>query len=543
MIKPRLIYHNDGHHYHAKRLDPPLNIHKMRWPVDEVLGTGVDLLSFGLGYGDVYFHNSKVGRNVGQEKEVWEQFIDWRVMRMVQDARNMGTDQLREVIKRGRQMGLPVFPCLKLQDYHEPPSEWRWVDGERKWREPWQEGHAGRCGWLKWKHGVDVCLREKDERLPHTEWMYDFSLEIVRNDKLAMVREILEDYQADGIELYFMYRPRYFRKAEVEQNIPVMNRFVAQVRELANEIGSKQERQIPITAVVYSDRVENLAIGLDVETWLEERSVDLLVGNVPAGLFETSLDVRWLADAANGVGASAYIRPPRRVYDERTGGPSIEMFRALSQTLHWQGIAGMYLIALPWPLSETEYQILREVAHPDAHARRDKRYILQPREPAADGQLMPPKRQLPVELEGGKTASIGIVVGDDLDGARADGEMRKPVLTIRFSFFCIEDEVEIRFNGRVLPIEEAEITDERALSMPARPVNPIEAPLGFSAHWFRYKLDIDLLKRGENTLEVEVKKLAKTAGFKRNVNGVEIQTRYKDFERPQGLEVDRVAPR
>ena len=131
----------------------------------------------------------------------------------------------------------------------------------------------------------------------------------------------------------------------------------------------------------------------------------------------------------------------------------------------------------------------------------------------------------------------------DLDGARADGEMRKPVLTIRFSFFCIEDEVEIRFNGRVLPIEEAEITDERALSMPARPVNPIEAPLGFSAHWFRYKLDIDLLKRGENTLEVEVKKLAKTAGFKRNVNGVEIQTRYKDFERPQGLEVDRVAPR
>ncbi len=542
MIRPRLIYHNDAHHYHAKRLDPPLNLHKMHWPVDEVLGTGVDLLSFGLGYADVYFHNSKVGRSVGQAKEVWEQFIDWRVMRTVEDARNMGTDQLREVIKRGREMGLSVFPSLKLQDYHEPPSEWRWVDGERKWRERWQEGHAGRCGWLKWEHGADVCLRETDDRLPHTEWMYDFSLEIVREDKLAMIREVLEDYEADGIELYFMYRPRYFRKAEVEQNIPVMNRFVAQVRELANAIGREQGRGIPIMANVYSDREENLAIGLDVETWLKERSIDLVVGGVPASLFETGLDVRWLADAANDVGVAAYIRPPRRVYDERTSRPSVEMFRALSQTLHWQGIAGMYLIALPWPFSQTEYQILREVAYPDPHARRDKRYILQPGEPAAGGQLMPPERQLPVELEEGKAANIGIVVGDDLDSARADGEMRKPVLTIRFSFFCVEDEVEIRFNGRVLPIEEAEITDERALSMPVQPLNPIDAPLGFSAHWFRYKLDIDLLRRGENTLEIETKKLTKTAGFVRSVNGVEIQTRYKEFERPQGLEADRVAP-
>ena len=44
VFQPRLIYYNDAHHYHAKRLEPPTNIHKLRWPVDEVLGTGVDLL-------------------------------------------------------------------------------------------------------------------------------------------------------------------------------------------------------------------------------------------------------------------------------------------------------------------------------------------------------------------------------------------------------------------------------------------------------------------------------------------------------------------
>ena len=68
MQKPRLIYYNDAHHFNAKRIEPPASIHKLQWPVDEVLGTGVDLLVLGLGYADVYFHNSKVGRVVGQMK-------------------------------------------------------------------------------------------------------------------------------------------------------------------------------------------------------------------------------------------------------------------------------------------------------------------------------------------------------------------------------------------------------------------------------------------------------------------------------------------
>ena len=44
MQKPRLVYYNDAHHFNAKRIEPPASIHKLQWPVDEVLGTGVDLL-------------------------------------------------------------------------------------------------------------------------------------------------------------------------------------------------------------------------------------------------------------------------------------------------------------------------------------------------------------------------------------------------------------------------------------------------------------------------------------------------------------------
>lgn len=123
--------------------------------------------------------------------------------------------------------------------------------------------------------------------------------------------------------------------------------------------------------------------------------------------------------------------------------------------------------------------------------------------------------------------------------------MRKPILTVRFSFFCIEDEIELRFNGRVLPREDAEITDERTLTMQVNLPGymHIQAPLGMSAHWFRYKLELEDLKRGNNTLEIETKKFDTSAGFTRSVNGVEIQTRYKDFVRPEGLELESIPPK
>src|SRR5262249_49111512 len=153
------------------------------------------------------------------------------------------------------------------------------------------------------------------------------------------------------------------------------------------------------------------------ESWLKERSVDLVVGQVPDTLFETGIDVRWLASAANAAGAAAYVRPPLRVYDERTAFPSIEMYRALSQNLSRQGCAGMYLGYLPWPLAAREYEILREIGHPETCERRSKRYFLQPRE--QPGQFTSaPRRLLPIPLEVGKPASVTIRVADDLANAQ-----------------------------------------------------------------------------------------------------------------------------
>ena len=520
MNRPRLIYYNDAHHFHAKRLEPPASIHMLEWPVNEIAGTGVDLLALGLGYGDVYFHQSKVGRVVGQQKEVWDNYIDWRIMRMVQEAAAKGTDQLREVIRRGHETGIKVVPSIKLQDGSVPYGE--------------------RCGKLKWERGQEVCIGEEGR----AEWSYDYANVEVRDYKLALIREVLEDYRADGIELDYLFGNVYFKEAEVQQGMKIMADFVSEVRELATQIGQKQDREVGVMARVGLLRDENMEQGLDVQQWLKDGALDHVVGQDPYVLSETSVQQSWMPEAANAVGVGAYYRPPRRVYDERVGLPSIEMYRALNQMLISDGWAGQYHGYLLWPFDNREYQILRELAHPEVHVRSRKRYITQPKEGVEGQPTTTPHRQCPVQLVEGETAKVNLLIADDVDAAKSDGEMRKPVLTLRFSYFCIEDEYEIRFNVQVLPIEEFEITDERGLEMRLRLAGSmsVQAPLGMSAHWFRCKLPIDLVRQGDNLIEVAMGKLDPKAGFTRSINGAEVLMRYRDMERPEGFDVDRIAP-
>ena len=254
---------------------------------------------------------------------------------------------------------------------------------------------------------------------------------------------------------------------------------------------------------------------------------------------------QWLPDAANAVGAAAYYRPPqRRIYDERMQQPDIETYRALAQILREQGYAGIYEGYYSWPLDAREYQILREVPYPEIIERRNKRYLTQPREGKMGGPTTTLHRDVPAELKEGETATVTLYIADDIDAARQSGELRKPQLTIRFAFFCVEDEIEVRFNGRTLDLDEAEVTDERALVIPVqmRRGMDLQAPMGMSAHWFRWLLPLDLIRHGENVVEVETKRQSPTAGFSRSINGVEIEVRYNEFTRPQGLEVERIAP-
>ena len=476
MKRPRLIYYNDAHHFHAKRMEPPASIHMLEWPVNEVAGTGVDLLVLGLGYGDVYFHQSKVGRVVGQQKEVWENYIDWRIMRMVEEAAKKGTDQLREVIRRGRETGISVYPSIKLQSTNARYSE--------------------RCGRLKWERGAEVCIGEPGRN----EWGYDYALKEVRDENLAVIREVLEDYEADGIELDYMFGGQYFKSGN-DEGTQTMNAFVADVRELATQIGQRQGREVGVMARVGLLRDGNLEQCLDTEQWLRDGSLDYIVGQDPFVVSETGVRQSWMPDAANANGAAAYYRPPRRVYDERVGLPSIEMYRALNQTLVSDGWAGQYHGYLLWPFAQREYQILRELAHPEVHVRSHQAV----HRAAARGTGGRADHDASPRAAGG-TQGGGDLVGDDShrgrhrerEGRRRDAQAHSDdQILLLLHRGRVRDQVQRR-DAAARPGRDHRRAGTGNADDIAGRHGPSSAPLGMSAHWFRFSLPIDLVKRGDN---------------------------------------------
>ena len=520
MSHPRLIYYNDAHHFHAKRIEPPASLHMLQWPVDELAGTGADTLVLGLGYGDVYFHDSKVGRVVGQGQKEWGSYIDWRIMRMVEEARTLGTDQLRAVVNRGRELGTRVVPSLKLQDPAAPGSD--------------------RAGVLKQADPEAICIGEEGRYL----WGYDFSEDAVHEDKLAMVREVFEDYEPDGIELDFMFDLRFFKTGEEEAGMQRMTEFVGHVRQLAEQVGKVKGRNFSVSARVSLHEERNMRAGLDVDSWLRAGYLDWVCAQDECLLTDTQPKPSWLPQMAAATDTSAYYRPPRRVYHEAVGMPHIEMYRALQQTLYAGGWSGFYHGYLPWPLADAQYQFLREMAYPETTKRRDKRYYLQPREGAPDEPTTTPDRSLPIRLQSGETARVEIDVADDVESARQDGEMRSAELTLRLQQMCVDDEMVLRFNDRLLALSEAEITDERAVTMPVRlyGAQQLQAPLAGAFHWLRFRLPADWILPGVNWVELEMVACDGRATFQRELNGVELYLRYRDMQRPQGLDSSQLAP-
>ena len=87
MEKPELIHYNGARHLQLYGLDPPLNPHQLGQPVDELVGTPVDILSYGLGMGQTFLYDTKVGTRFGEHAtEHNSSVVWWRAAESLQRA-------------------------------------------------------------------------------------------------------------------------------------------------------------------------------------------------------------------------------------------------------------------------------------------------------------------------------------------------------------------------------------------------------------------------------------------------------------------------
>jgi hypothetical protein len=137
--------------------------------------------------------------------------------------------------------------------------------------------------------GLVPCYRKASERaglpLLAGRWSgvaYDTS--VVRNFASGIVNEVLTNYDVDGIQLNFMRHAIFFRgtawwgRDATSSEIGDMNSMMAGIRAITDAAAARIGHPVLISVLVPDSTTYAKKIGLDLETWVREHYVDLIVG-------------------------------------------------------------------------------------------------------------------------------------------------------------------------------------------------------------------------------------------------------------------------
>ena len=481
MQKPKLIYYNDSRHYLMYRYDPPLSRHVLRQPVDEILGTGVDTLFFGLASGATFLHDTRIGKRWGEGVSDHNHGIMWwRAGKNLERAIADGLDPLQVVIDRAHEKDIRIVCSLRINEGGTGSGL-----------------NANRYMFSRLKEEHPEYMIGDDSADPGKSTCLNFAIPEVRQERLAVIEEVCDRYGADGIEIDDYVRT-FFRQSEIEKNTPLLTEFMGDIRALLDRIGERRGERLMLAARVHPREDANLSVGMDVRSWIREGFVDLVVVNYGGFQFDQDSDHEWIAEEAHDNSALVYSHLGRTPYDDRYHDPTIEMYRAAASNHVAAGADGIYLSSMDWPHSERDYLVMRELSDPDIFARKNKHYLKAQQE--SDPYAL--DRHLPIVLEEGVAATVPITISDDVDSARADNELERVTLRVRIVQTGMEDKMTFKFNGALLTVEPRNVSSFYG-GLVSYGIARAGFPERINTHyWFEFDIPVDAVQRGENTVEV-----------------------------------------
>lgn len=322
----------------------------------------------------------------------------------------------------------------------------------------------------------------------------------VRDFVRTFMRQFCENYDMEGIEMDFCRHLNYFRSvawggtaSNTERR--QMSDLVRDIRAITREFELKKGHPILLTARVPDSPDFCRDIGLDIDAWLKERSVDALI----CGCYFNLNDPQVMADYIHARGVKCYAsidesRIPGSAAHNKLplieGRDTIENYRARYAAAMSAGCDGVYLFNLEGGrLNEYCKVDPRELdgydkvyfatergtgGYTPTHYLKDGfRHMKLPRvDPAAPAETHPHIVAHPYGLN--------LRIGDDFAKAAARG--LAPVITVMALVDRADEEtVDVALGGRKLPV------------------------LGFEKGLATYRADPSLVKRGVNVFEVSAR--------------------------------------
>ena len=137
MQKPKLIHYNDARHYSIYRYEPPMSLHQWRQPVDEILGTDVDTLVYGLGSGETFLHGTQAGLKWGEGVEEHNMsMMWWTATENLNLALEAGIDPLVVAVERAHEKGRRILGSLRMTEPTSPGDDNPYMLGRLKREHP-----------------------------------------------------------------------------------------------------------------------------------------------------------------------------------------------------------------------------------------------------------------------------------------------------------------------------------------------------------------------------------------------------------------------
>lgn len=257
MKDPVVICNDDGiqmiHHCIPGKAENSVR----QWVDFFVQDCGVDVFSFCTARPDKTHHETAVGqrdfdtlpRAPAQSQLHYKGILD--------EFRDEGTDILHIVQDQVHARGKRVIASIRMSDVHHQSDLYSFMAPKIMVEHP------------EWR------IRKSDDSL---DVALDYSHEGVRRHRLSIIRELIESYELDGLELDFMRSCRFFSPDEVEKGIPLMNEFIREIRKLLDRKAkeTKSERLLLLIRVPPAIKACH-GLGLDPSTWVANRWPDALI--------------------------------------------------------------------------------------------------------------------------------------------------------------------------------------------------------------------------------------------------------------------------
>lgn len=393
-----------------------------------------------------------------------------------------GADPLKVMVDFCHANGIEIFHSQRINDRHDRGTQPSRIHPEFS---PFKQQHP------------EFLMGHIDHRPPHANWTaVDYSHSQVRDAMYGYLEEVCWNYDIDGIELDFWRAPILFKSVawggeadDAERDM--MSSLIRRVRTMTETQGLRRGRPI-LVGIRVPDSLEYCrAIGIDLERWLSEDLVDLMVvGDAIRqwNPWETSVEL------GHRYGVKVYPCLQRAGGFNGEAPPfnrgSIESYRAKAMQI-WQSSAdGIYLFnflkpaewrPLLWEIGDRRALSLKAKTYyatftwgnrdgdggTDYWLARGSRHVTVP--------LLTPEH--PIVVAAGTVACIEVSVGDDLSASIQEAGQPHIVCYLQAAE---ENNLTVRLNGVRL--------ERRQRSGP----------------WLELPIDAEILRQGPNTFQFEL---------------------------------------